>query len=376
MADSESTSEFESETVDDPIQNLSNEKLYELLQNILTENEKLTMENEMFEKFLRRVEPNALGGGAGLLGSSTASQASQQEAAPTRGVRKRSRSKGSASERTLRLTAEQKCDIAQREIEELREELKRMEGDCEKIIDKKLAMIEETQVRAIEIKKFEHEFHRDVIVGGVSKRTGKVECEKFERHHRDLIGKRHALINKLVLKNQALKVSLRKLKSQLRQKEEMGDVLSKVDFDQLKIENSQYMDKIDEKNQELLKLKLMAGRTLQVLNQHKKKLAFLNKELDRIKADIQQRNDLLRRVDAEATIAEEERLKAEVINRRLREQLSDYKVPEVLEYVNCMADLYELQKKERIWDRKVDIAKMAVDRHQRIWKQIAKDSQK
>jgi len=53
------------------------------------------------------------------------------------------------------------------------------------------------------------------------------------------------------------------------QKEEMGEVLHEVDFNQLKIENQQYIEKIDERNQDLLRLKLMAGNTLQILNSYK-----------------------------------------------------------------------------------------------------------
>ena len=60
------------------------------------------------------------------------------------------------------------------------------------------------------------------------------------------------------------RVMKKKLEMQIKQKEEMGEVLHEVDFNQLKIENQQYLEKIDEKNQELLRLKLMAGNTLQV----------------------------------------------------------------------------------------------------------------
>ena len=42
-----------------------------------------------------------------------------------------------------------------------------------------------------------------------------------------------------------------------------------VDFKQLKIENKRYSEHYEEKNQELLKLKLTAGNTLQVLNSYK-----------------------------------------------------------------------------------------------------------
>ena len=55
----------------------------------------------------------------------------------------------------------------------------------------------------------------------------------------------------------------------MRQKEEMGEVLHAIDFDQLKIENQQYLAKIEERNSELLKLKLSAGKTNQILNYFK-----------------------------------------------------------------------------------------------------------
>ena len=59
------------------------------------------------------------------------------------------------------------------------------------------------------------------------------------------------------------------------QKEEMGEVLHEVDFNQLKIENQQYLEKIDEKNQDLLRLKLMSTNVQQILNTYKvKKSSF------------------------------------------------------------------------------------------------------
>ena len=53
-----------------------------------------------------------------------------------------------------------------------------------------------------------------------------------------------------------------------------------------------------------------------------------------------------------------ERQTAERINRKLRQQLSDYAVPDVMEYVNEKATLYELQKRVKSWERKVEIAEV------------------
>ena len=52
----------------------------------------------------------------------------------------------------------------------------------------------------------------------------------------------------------------------------MGEALHEVDFQQLKIENEQYLEKIDEKNTELMDLKLKASKSLQVLNSYKASL--------------------------------------------------------------------------------------------------------
>ena len=84
----------------------------------------------------------------------------------------------------------------------------------------------------------------------------------------------------------------------------MGEVLHEVDFNQLKIENQQYLEKIDEKNQDLLRLKLMDGNVQQILNTYKKKLHTLTMESSRLKLEIQQRNELLSRIDAETQTVE------------------------------------------------------------------------
>jgi hypothetical protein len=48
-----------------------------------------------------------------------------------------------------------------------------------------------------------------------------------------------------------------------------ADALDSVDLEQLKIQNSQYNSKIKEKNDELLKLKIVTGKTIQNLNRAK-----------------------------------------------------------------------------------------------------------
>lgn len=44
------------------------------------------------------------------------------------------------------------------------------------------------------------------------------------------------------------------MEGQLRQKDDMGDALHYIDFHQLQIENKQYVNRIEERNDELLKV--------------------------------------------------------------------------------------------------------------------------
>lgn len=150
----------------------------------------------------------------------------------------------------------------------------------------------------------------------------------------------------------------------------MGEVLHAIDFDQLQIENKQYLDKIEERNQDLLRLKLTAGNTLQVLNNYKGKLSMVTLESDRLQAEISQRDDMLAKIAAETKVVEEDRSKALHCNKKLRKQLEDFRVPEVLDYVSEKAEQQHLTKTVKTWERKVEIAEMALRKQKKVWRQI------
>ncbi|CAF0865162.1 unnamed protein product [Rotaria sordida] len=86
----------------------------------------------------------------------------------------------------------------------------------------------------------------------------------------ELIKTRHENIR---LKNQ-----LRKRELQLKSKEELAEGLHMIDFEQLKIENQTYSEKIEERNEELMKLRKKISTTVQILSHIKEKLNFVNEQ--------------------------------------------------------------------------------------------------
>ncbi|XP_068691858.1 cilia- and flagella-associated protein 263-like [Montipora foliosa] len=210
---------------EEPLAELTDEELYNLVQENLHANDVLKNETTMFEKYLKRVDPKDIK----LQQAATQGPTQPVIESSHRGLRKKSRSRGPSLDRHLKLTAEQKCDIAQRELEELRDEIEKLKDESEKILDNFRAVMEEADIRSAEVKKSSYEFERDIVKGAVNQRTNKVIAERVTKYLEDKLRSRDTAIEKLRLKNSTLKVQKRKLHMQLKQKEEMGEVLHEVD---------------------------------------------------------------------------------------------------------------------------------------------------
>lgn len=74
------------------------------------------------------------------------------------------------------------------------------------------------------------------------------------------------------LENIKLRNSVSKLEAALRKREQLAEGLHLIDFEQLKIENQTYNEKIEERNEELIKLRKKITSTVQVLTHLKEKL--------------------------------------------------------------------------------------------------------
>ena len=83
-----------------------------------------------------------------------------------------------------------------------------------------------------------------------------------------------AYVSKMRLRSQALKQQNRKLSMMLKQKEEIGDILKEIDFQQLKMENSERIEKIEERNKDFFRLKTNSTVTVHILNDYKVRLSL------------------------------------------------------------------------------------------------------
>jgi hypothetical protein len=310
------------------------EELETAMEEVQRDVDALRLENQLFNRFLTRVKESEVG------------DADDKKA--------RRRNKVPAM-----LTIDQKLEVVSTELEEVTKDKNESRVASEKLIDTLRAVLEETDIRIAELKKDAYEFKRDIVVGAENVRTGRTMAEKVVRYMEDKLRQRDAMIEKLRLKNSTLKTAKLKVEQQLRQKEEMGDVLHYIDFHQLQIENKQYVQKIEERNEELLKLKLATGTTVQALNTLKIHLNTLLNEQAWLNKEIKSRTDQLNKLNHESDAVKAELAAESRIKKKLGQQRSDSGgMPQILDYVQQKAELYELESTLKNWERKVEIAEM------------------
>jgi len=194
----------------------------------------------------------------------------------------------------------------------------------------------------------------------IEKRTKKLIGEKLVRYFNDRLKGRESLINKLRDRSSGYKAQIQRLGNRLRQNEEMGDALKEIDFHQLKIENQQYLDKIDEKNIELVLLKRQVVKFTQLFNYYKNALQMRTQDLMDIQKRIDKQQILLEYSEREMSAADHEQILAAKKNSHLVEQTTNYRVPEIIDYVRRKALLFSLQRDCEVWQRKLEIVSVNI----------------
>jgi chromosome segregation ATPase len=188
-------------------------------------------------------------------------------------------------------------------------------------------------------------------------------AERVTKYFEDKLNMIDAIIEKLRLKNSSLKGQINKIETVLSQKEEVGDALHYIDFHQLQIENKQYVAKIEERNEELLTVKVATGKTVQSLNEFKRKLNEKLEEADWLKKEVEDKKANLARLAKELgrvkTEVKSESRQKDTIRQEIEEAAE---MPSIESYISQKREMYDLETSLKNWEKKVEIMEMAAKR--------------
>merc|ERR1712130_431944 len=136
----------------------------------------------------------------------------------------------------------------------------------------------ESDENAINLKNTYKNFKRKICrnMNKKSKQSTKIETKwilQKEEEEQDIDNE----LEQERLKNIHFNMNLKKLTLKIKEKDKLSDGLHLIDFEQLKIENQTLNEKIEERNDELYKLKKKITNTVQILTHCKEKLQFIKK---------------------------------------------------------------------------------------------------
>ncbi|RHY25369.1 hypothetical protein DYB32_008364 [Aphanomyces invadans] len=171
-------------------------------------------------------------------------------------------------------------------VHEARAQLLTAQTQYDKIAMELQSRLDEKESKANEIQESFMEFKREVARSAENTRTGKPIPKRVIAQFEVAEMKKDQEVEKVRLKNINLRTHLRKLEQQLHAKEQLAEGLHLIDFEQLKIENQTLNEKIEERNEELHKLRKKTTTTVQVLTHIKEKLQFVSVENQNLKKEL------------------------------------------------------------------------------------------
>mmetsp|Transcript_92078 Transcript_92078/g.201788 ORF Transcript_92078/g.201788 Transcript_92078/m.201788 type:complete len:502 (-) Transcript_92078:289-1794(-) len=146
--------------------------------------------------------------------------------------------------------------------------------------------LETKRQRAIECRDSFQAFKREVAKHAQYARTGESIPKKIIQEVEEFELDKEAEVEEVRGSNISLKNRLAKLEQALRKKDELADNLHVIDFEQLKIENQTLNEKIEERNEELHKLRKKTVTTVQIITHMREKIQFVQHEYGSLKGEL------------------------------------------------------------------------------------------
>ncbi|XP_018567914.1 uncharacterized protein MAL8P1.12 [Anoplophora glabripennis] len=354
----------------------------------------LRLENKVFTNFLQSNDPTELEGVENILSFALARILDRKEGSlgrlPMPGP-DLLRASCSSARRSIRLDSfssmssifegrgpkvnlSQKSDMVLKAMEELQSKLEVFSKKAHRNKRNVKAELEEYSVREKDIKESVDSFEFNILVQGVDPLTQRIPAEKFLRWMEEWLKSAQLNIEKLRLRTASLKIQYKKVSAILLQRQELGENVHAVDFDQIEIENKHFAEKIELKNIQLVELKRMSGGASLVLTNNKKGLRKLQDTYNERKAAVAEKEKMIEETQAECRKIEAEMDEAKEKYNNFKKLTTSYKVPDVMEYVNIKRQLNDLQNKIKVWNRRKKIQDITINACLRQMKNITGSS--
>merc|ERR1719436_606199 len=181
-----------------------------------------------------------------------------------------------------------KYENALQNVHKVRLKLRLQQVKAARMSEMLKGQLETKRQKAIECRDSFQEFKRQVAKHAEYARTGRKIPEKIIQEVEEFELDKDAEVEEVRGSNISLKNKLAKFEQALRKKDELAENLHVIDFEQLKIENQTLNEKIEERNEELHKLRKKTVTTVQIITHMREKVQFVQQDYQSLKAELAQ----------------------------------------------------------------------------------------
>ncbi|KAF5399475.1 hypothetical protein PHET_07339 [Paragonimus heterotremus] len=320
------------------------------------------LENCIYERYLARIKPEFM-----YLIAPPLSFMSP-------GLRKKSIRRSVVVDRLTRLTAEQRCIVAQSELEEYKKDIERLALEGRMALDQEKTSLEAANMRAEEIQKSRAMFDKYVtsILDSPKERT-EIENRDFDailRFHRAYLRRMDTQLANLRIENDSLHRDYRRFNKYLRERDDYGESLDAIDLEHMKIRCRQSTYEMQRLEVVGLEVKAALVRVTQTLATQKHQL---NQEMatnKKLYAELNQIENMNLRLKAEIIKNNQQWNEEQMIYDTLKRVLFIYKVPDTKAYIQSVTEAIKLTRQKALLDRKKYAAQILLKRHRKIWSNL------
>ncbi|XP_017888562.2 coiled-coil domain-containing protein 113-like [Ceratina calcarata] len=383
-----------------PLLVMTYDELQEMHEDLLQEIWTITLENDVYERYLTRQEPQSLKTISRLLERAKIGRRLTQHLGPrsshmsfresvtslhdighhstlsTPSMPSISRfgtpsiaTMGTIGD-TTKITIAHRIGMSKKEVEEMQRNLVQF---IRRATRKKAIMraeIEEIEIRLKEAQEAKEEFEEEVVVEGVDPMTGKIPAERLVRFVEEWLRSASTIIERLRLKSATVRMQIRKATRQLIQREELGESLRAVDFYKLTIENQDYVKMLEEKSLYVIDMKRIAGHYHLKLTQHKQKLNDLLLTVNKLKDDILAKQKQIKDLTGNYKIMEVNVKRMDKDLKSLLNFMENHIAPDILDFIRLQEEYAELKRKYKLLQRRMNIEKILYEEYQKQIQQI------
>lgn len=248
-----------------------------------------------------------------------------------------------------------RAELAAKEAATMRNQSDRIEAESKIKCRDLIAEVEELRLTNDELNETRREFKDFVLENGLNPVSKKIPSERLMKFFDTWNKNGNAMVAKMRLQTSTLKLSQRNRQMELAVKAELSGILRPVDFQQLEIETTELQKQFRDKTVHLMALKRTTGNASLALATQRKLLLGKESNLRRTRTEIERLSKMQTKYELDIDMAEKDIYRWNMRNEKLTNEMAMHEAPSIKDYMQLKQEQFDLDKELKALERTASI---------------------